>query len=313
MNPVPRTRSAGRFRRLTLATGLALTTLAGPVGADPTLGFVEYWPGTSTEFWSSQAINTNPGTGGLFGAGDGYLRVSTVGAATTHLGSASFAPEYDGDWQAAGVTRVRLWLNDVGADDPLEIHFAIGNGFNFWQYNPAFLPPHGQWAEFVVDLTNAAAWTRIIGFGTFDAALQTVNRILVRHDNAPFMQTPDGLVGDFGIDRLLLTNASGIVGVPDARPAVAQALRLEAPTPNPSRGAVTFALQVPDGSPVRIEIVDAGGRLVRRAELAAGAPGARSWVWDGRDDAGRVTPAGYYQVRAVGRAGGMSRGLVRVR
>jgi flagellar hook assembly protein FlgD len=51
---------------------------------------------------------------------------------------------------------------------------------------------------------------------------------------------------------------------------------------------------------------------VRGAELGSAGPGALTWTWDGRDEAGRPSPAGVYRVRAVGRSGGMSRGLVRV-
>ncbi len=296
------------------ALGFVIATLVtGTATAAPTLGFVENWPGTSTQGWSSQAINSNPGTGGLGGAGDGFLRVSTPGITTHNLGTVSFGLEYAGNWTAVGISQVRLWLNDVDADDPLEMHFAIGNAGNFWHYDVGFLPPHGQWAEFVVDLSNAANWTQIIDplpLETFAQALQTVDRVHVRHDRPPFIQMPDPLDGDVGLDHLLLTN--GIVGVPPGGPPVAQAMRLAPPVPNPSSGPVAFSLEVFDQGPVRLEVVDAAGRLVRRAELAGGRSGTRIWTWDGRDDAGRRVPAGYYRVRAVGRSGGMSRPLVRV-
>lgn len=304
-------RTARRARHfVSPALGLACAlAFAGAAAAAPTLGFVENWPGTSTQGWNSQAINVNPGTGGIGGASDGFLRVSTPSPQTHNLGTVSFAAAYNGNWTAAGITQVRLRLNDVDTDDPLEIHFAIGNGANFWHYDVAFLPPNGRWGEFVVDLSNPGTWTQIIGTGTFAQALQTVDRVHLRHDKAPFAQVPDPLDGDFGLDHLLLTN--GNVGVP-AVPGVARPLRLSAPAPNPSRGPVMLSLDVYDGGPVTLEIVDAAGRLVRRAELSAAGPGSRAWTWDGRDANGRATPAGYYRVRAMGPSGGMSRGLVRV-
>ena len=286
------------------------TALIGTVRAAPTLGFVENWPGTLLQGWTSQAVRVNPGTGGLGGSADGFLRFSTPSGLVHNLGVVSFGLEYNGNWTAAGITQVRLWLNDVDADDPLEMHFALGNSLNFWHYDVGFLPPHNQWAEFVVDLTSAN-WTRIIGTGTFAQALQTVDRVHIRHDKPPFAQVPDPLDGDVGLDRLLLTN--GIVGVPPGGPPVAQPLRLAAPVPNPSRGPVAFSLEVFDAGPVWLEVVDASGRLVRRAELAGGVSGTRIWTWDGRDETGRLAPAGYYRLRAEGRSGGMSRALVRVR
>jgi hypothetical protein len=308
-NPRPATR-----HRILSSIALALVTLlvfAGGADSAPTLGHVQNWSGAGLNDWGGGAINSNPGTGGLNGAGDGYLRFSTPNGNAHKLGARSFGVEYQGDWQAAGITQVRLWLNDVGADDPLEMHFSIGiEQGNFWQYDLAFLPPAGQWAEFVVDLSSATNWTQNIGVGTFAAALQGVTAIHVRHDKAPFVQAPDDLDGDVGLDRVLLTN--GIVGVEPGGPAVAQPLRLATPVPNPSRGPVAFTLEVYDGGAVNLEIVDVAGRRVRRAELAAGGSTTRVWTWDGRDDSGRALPAGYYRVRATSPSGGMSRGLVRI-
>src|SRR5439155_24039104 len=141
------------------------------------------------------------------GAGGGYLRITNQSPG--NFGVRSAGPEYAGDWVAAGITQVRLWLNDVGADDSLEIHVALGNAYgynNFWQYNVGFAPPHDRWAEFVVDLTNAANWTQIEGSGTFADALRIVDRILIRHDRAPFAHPPDPIAADLGIDHLLLTD-----------------------------------------------------------------------------------------------------------
>lgn len=292
-----------------------LLILAAAAGAAPTLGFVETFPGTSLSTWGlGGAVNTNPGAGGTGGAGDGFLMFKTPNGTVHSLGAQSGGPEYLGDWTAAGVTQVRLWLNDVGTDDPLEMHFAIGKAFtNVWQYNPGFLPPLHQWAEFVVDLSSSANWTQIIGTGTFTQALQSVDRVLVRHDKTPYTMQPDAIDGDVGLDHVLLTN--GVVGVdPSGSPGgavVPRALSLAAPMPNPSRGEVTFSLETYEAGAVRLEIVDATGRLVRHAELAAAGAGTLHWTWDGRDDRGRATPAGYYRVRATGRAGGVSRGLVR--
>jgi len=183
---------------------LAASLLATTAGAAPLVGFVENWPGTSLSGWGGGAELDNPGTGGVGGVGDGYLHVSTPFPA--HLGTMSMGAEYAGDWIAGGVNKVSVWLNDVNAAEPLEIHFSIGNGANFWEYNVGFVPPHDAWKEFVVDLGSPASFTRIVGQGTFQAALQRVDRIHLRHDVAPYVQSPDYIQGDFGIDRLMLTN-----------------------------------------------------------------------------------------------------------
>jgi hypothetical protein len=288
---------------------LALSLAAG-ASAAPTLGFVERFPGTSLNGWGGGAVNSNPGTGGFGGAGDGFARFSTPNGFQRNLGIRAATTPYIGNWVAAGITQVRLWLNDVGAADPLEMHFSVGDISNLWQYNPGFVPPNGEWAEFVVDLSSDVGWTQIIGTGTFTQALQGVGIVHVRHDRAPFMQIPDEIEGDVGLDNVLLTN--GLVGVPPGGPVVPRALRLAPPTPNPSRGDVALGFEVFEPGPVRIEVVDATGRLVHRVELPQAAPGGRTWTWDGRDGAGRMAPPGYYRVRATGPSGGMSRALLRV-
>jgi flagellar hook assembly protein FlgD len=102
------------------------------------------------------------------------------------------------------------------------------------------------------------------------------------------------------------------VGVSPGGSPVPRALSLAAPMPNPSRGDVALAIETFESGTVQLAIVDAAGRLVRHAELAAAGAGTLHWTWDGRDDRGRATPAGFYSVRATGHAGGVSRGLVRI-
>jgi FlgD Ig-like domain len=308
-----RSRSHHRLSRLAtavLALAATLALVSASVAA-PTLGFVETFPGTSLSGWDGGAAEVNPGTGGTGGATDGYLRFSTPNGTVHNLGADSGGLEYVGNWTAAGITQVRIWLNDVGTDDPLEMHFVIGKAFtNVWQYNIAFLPPLHQWAEFVVDLSSSANWTQTQGAGTFAQALQDVDRVHVRHDKAPFVQGPDPLDGDVGLDHVLLTNGNvGVEPIADGP----RALALAAPAPNPSRGDVLLSLETFEADAVRLEVVDAAGRIVRHAVVTSAGAATLHWSWNGRGDDGRPTPAGYYNVRAIGRTGGASCGLVRVR
>ena len=289
----------------------ALLTLVSAAGAVPTLGFREEWSGGvgNTDGWGGGSFYGNPGGGGVGGDGDGFLAITTAVAAK--FGGFAANAEYTGDWQAAGITQIRLWLNDVLADEPIELHVSVGNGTNMWQYNVGFNPPNGQWAEYVVDLTNPANFTQIVGVGTFDAALQGADRILIRHDLAPFAMVPDNVKGDVGIDHLLLTN--GTVGVERGGAAIARAPALSSPSPNPSRGDVQFSIETFESGAIALDVLDIAGRRVRHAVVAAAGPGHSTWVWDGRDDAGRLTAPGAYRVRASGRSGGVTRALVRVR
>lgn len=296
---------------------LFLVLSSRPSAAVPAVGFVEHWPGISGAGWGGGDFYSNPGANGQQGPGDGFLMITTPGPSpffSLNLGANNGGPNYAGDWTAAGITQVKFWLKDVGNAEALEMHFALGTDLNFWQYDAGFIPPSGSWAEFSVDLSSATGWTRIIANepgGTFASALANVSRVLIRHDHSPYVQTPDGIAGDVGVDELSLLGG-GNTSVPGGRAPVARPVALAPPFPNPSRGPVGLALESFDDAPIRIEIVDAAGRMVRHALLASGSPGARQWVWDGRTDLGLAAPAGYYRARAIGAAGGTSRGLVRL-
>ena len=200
------------LHRALFVVALIAAAPAGSAAANPVLGFIEEWTGTDLHNWVGGSVGgsvdvTNPGTGGRQGAGDGFLLMSrsTVG----NLGVYTIGSEYLGYWLAAGIQSVRVWLNDVNTDDPLEIHFVIGHAqVNVWQYNEGFLPPHNGWAEFVVDLTDSTKFTQTFGPGTFDDALRDVDRLHFRHDLAPYMQFPDPIQADVGIDHVELSGVN---------------------------------------------------------------------------------------------------------
>lgn len=284
---------------------LGCAALPRPAAAQPVVGFVEDFP-TTTTTWGGGAVFTNPLGGGWGGPGDGFLRVETF--APGNLGAVSMGPEYAGDWLAAGVRSISIRLNDLGSAEPLSLHWGIGNGANFWQYDVGFTPGPSAWSEFVVDLEDSSAWTLIIGSGSFAGALQNTDRVRIRHDLPAFVQTPDPVQGAFGLDHVVLRGAS--VGVPGA-PRAAGPVTLAPPYPNPARGPVTFAFTAPGPGAVAIEVFDALGRRVREARVEVPAAGPHTWLWDGRDAAGARAPAGVYRVRARGPAGGTVRTFVR--
>jgi len=317
MPPLAARSTSVRIRAPLLSMVFSIPLIVSAAHGAPTVGFTEHWPGTSVQGWSGGSVVSNPGTGGVLGAGDGYLTVSNPGPNSSNLGSLNNGASYAGDWQAAGITQVRFWLKDVGAADPLEIHFLVGNGLagNFWQYDTGFIPSTTAWTRFTVNLTSSAGFTHVINAtgGTFDQALQNVDRILIRHDLAPYIQIPDSIIADVGIDELTLSD--GITGVDDPGPArvtVAGPLRMAPPYPNPSQGPVVLSLETFEDTPIRIQVLDVTGRVVRQTILAGARAGPRLWTWDGAADDGEVAPAGVYRVRAFGPSGGMSRALVRL-
>jgi hypothetical protein len=82
---------------------------------------------------------------------------------------------------------------------------------------------------------------------------------------------------------------------PAPRPA---AFALRSPRPNPSRGEVTFAVDLPRAGRLTAEVLDLAGRRVAMLHDGAAAVGVRAFTWDGRGAAGAETGAGLYFVRA---------------
>ena len=72
-------------------------------------------------------------------------------------------------------------------------------------------------------------------------------------------------------------------------------LRLLPPEPNPTSGAVRLSWEAEVGTDVEIEVLDVGGRLVRR--LVGGGRG--TVLWDGRDSGGREVSGGIYFLHAA--------------
>ena len=289
---------------------LGVVLLIGAAAANPTLGHLEDFTDGTVGAWQGGSAPVNPGSGGVSGGTDGYMLLDNP--ALNHFGAFSNGPEYLGNWTTAGITQVRVWMNDVNTADNFQMHLALGTSTNFWERNAAIVPPNNQWAEFIIPLDGPTGWTRIIGTtGTFPQALANVQKIHFRHDLAPYSQTPDDKAGDLGIDRILLTN--GTVGVNDG-PAVSslRAVQLAPPYPNPARGPVTISFTQYGAAPATVEIFDVTGRRVRAASLGEAGPGPRTWMWDGLDDGGHRVAAGAYRVRVTGPHGGETQPIVRI-
>jgi len=102
-----------------------------------------------------------------------------------------------------------------------------------------------------------------------------------------------------------------IVGVPAVK--ARSILTLSEPSPNPSSGAVRFALTLSHASHVDVGIYDVVGRRMRELIHGSVMAGRRELQWDGRDAAGRKVAAGIVFVRATSREGTQVQRIARVR
>jgi plastocyanin len=127
----------------------------------------------------------------------------------------------------------------------------------------------------------------------FDDATNEAERVFTaagRHDFFCFIHEPimEG--------SIIVTSATAGVGPSGVltRPAFTRP-----PTPNPTRGALAFAIALPHSAPVSLTVHDVVGRLVARIQDGALPAGEYPFRWDGRGADGRLLQSGRYFIRLV--------------
>ncbi len=105
------------------------------------------------------------------------------------------------------------------------------------------------------------------------------------YDGRLFFSADDGVHGR----ELWVLSPATVAGEPDA---VARAVRLHAPHPNPARSEATVSFEVAEAGPVRVEVLDVLGRRVAALTDGIVAAGEHTARWE----AGAL-PSGLYLVR----------------
>lgn len=206
--------AGGAARKMLGVLALTVPAFIGAPAAAQTLGFVDDFSTPDTNGWTSINVNTNPGTGGVGGVGDGYLNIAQF-PNPFNFGSHNDGSNYAGNWTAAGITGVSFYLNDVNTDEVFSFHLLITGdeggaaGQSTFVYNIGIDPPNGAWQQYEVDFANPADWTRIRGEGSLADVLAAVSDAHFRHDLAPFNNPPDRMTGDIGIDNISLVPTPG--------------------------------------------------------------------------------------------------------
>ncbi len=84
-------------------------------------------------------------------------------------------------------------------------------------------------------------------------------------------------------------------GIDDRTPAIS--VRVFPAAPNPTSQSAVFRYELMQSTPVKVDVYDVAGRLVRSLVDAKQAARSHSVVWDGRDQAGSSAPSGMYFFR----------------
>lgn len=198
-------RSQSMLSAVVVLVGLGGTSCLGAIA-----GYTEDF-NSGLGGWGGGATLEVIASGGVGGAGDGYLLVSN--ADVMQLATRNASAPYVGDLIADGVTGMSFWLRDLGGEDTLRIHVAVGNPGNFWETVLEFNPTADAWSFFEVDFTDTSAWTLRQGSGSFEDALRTTNRVQFRNNPLAGDLPPADGVADFALDRITLVPAPGTLSL----------------------------------------------------------------------------------------------------
>lgn len=178
-------------------------------------------PGATENFqtglngWGSNSSAVSlEATGGADGPADGFARVENTQLVQLLI-RASFTdtPAFTGDFTAAGITQISFAINELAIDDALSIRFGFGALGNFWVTDQAFDPQADTWETYTIDLIESNFTEVFDAGGTFAQAMGNVQRIQIRHDDAPIGIMPDSAIGDFGVDSITLIPTPGTAGL----------------------------------------------------------------------------------------------------
>jgi hypothetical protein len=98
-----------------------------------------------------------------------------------------------------------------------------------------------------------------------------------------------------GFSAAFDASGGGAVAVTDGK--LPAALVITSVAPNPFNPRATVAFAVPEAGPVRLQVFDLRGRLVRTLEDGQLSAGRHTAIWDGSDRSGRQAATGVYFIR----------------
>ena len=166
------------------------------------------------------------------------------------------------------------------------------------------------------DLASYAVYRRLEPGGTFDVlsvgltGTQYVDNSLPAGTQTVWYQLT--ATDQTGNESAHSATASATLG--SAAPATAWNLNPAYPNPGSLSAPVTIPIDVPPVGPgaAQLQIMDSGGRVIRRLDLSGLLAGSQTVTWDGKNYAGRQSAPGVYTAWLVGGDTPRSLKIVRV-
>ncbi len=178
--------------------------------------------------------------------------------------------------------------------DPLKIKpEVVAPGVDIYSSYPG--GTYQIWSGSAMASAHAAGVVALIRAADPDVEVDTVKQILMETARDGGSLGEDNSYGWGTIDAY-----AAVVGFAtsstDGSAAIGQS-RLLASQPNPFGRQTTLRYRVTTSGPATLAVYDAGGRLVRVLLTGTALPGEQTVIWDGRDAAGGLVPAGVYLAR----------------
>ena len=191
------------------------------VGAAPglawglSIGQKDTFQDGTTNGWSLSLLDlSNPfppanlPTGGPGGAGDAFLLITAVeGSGSVGRLSAINIRQWTGDFIAAGITSIRMDLNNLGADN-LSLRLLLSDTVGAstptnaaFSTLPLLLPAHSGWTNAVFPITPEHLTPSV---GTAAAALHATAELQLYHAVGAGLPE-EGVTGSLGVDNITAT------------------------------------------------------------------------------------------------------------
>lgn len=229
----------------------------------------------------------------------GFIVPEFLDSLTTHYGVRVRVTDAEGATGADSLTAfadidlsprgLAIWPLTPSDVVPLEVRFDLTND------GRAPAPP-SRW-RLLLDGALAAEGDTLVGRGDSVRVAVTLpplslgpHTLRVAVDTLAALVEPDESDNAAFMSFTVVEAVTGVAGRP-------RALALSSPRPNPARGAVAMALELPQESEVSWSVADIQGRLVWSEAPRRFAPGSWTLRWDGRDASGVPLPAGLYLAR----------------
>ena len=284
---------------------------------------------------------TAPGDDGAVGTATGYeMRMSTSPIDAGNWSSATVvsggpAPAVSGthqNWMVRGLDHTVTYYFAIRAVDDAGNWSGLSNVLR-WDWVVDTAPPaapsgvtaarqgssaHVQWtANTEPDLAGYNVYRALSASGPFSALNGSVLASPDYVDSNLPSGTDQAWYQVSAVDETGNVSArSATVSVSFSTATATGAWSMEPGYPNPSGGSspVNLAIVIPaaGASGATLDIVDDGGRRIRRLDLSSLAPGRQLVVWDGRNDSGRLVAPGVYSAWVIAGGTHNSVRLVRV-